>query len=130
MTRLAPSAPPQSEDGTPALLHAAWRVGARGSLSLCLHEQTTNGIEGVVTITSDDAASSTMRMCVQAVNAVFAYERAFAFVCDDSALRFTVTIVTLDSGQPLLLTDLPTQLGLMGGTYTVDSIRLGLPLRS
>jgi hypothetical protein len=105
-------------------------VGARGSLSLCLHEQTTNGIEGVVTITSDDAASSTMRMCVQAVNAVFAYERAFAFVCDDSVLRFTVTIVTLDSGQPLLLTDLPTQLGLMGGTYTVDSIRLGLPLRS
>ena len=84
----------------------------------------------MVTFTSDDATSSTMRMCVQAANAVFAYERAFAFVCADSALGFTVTIVTLDSGQPLLLTDLPTQLGLMGGTYTVDSIRLGLPLRS
>jgi hypothetical protein len=52
MTRLAPSAPPQSEDGTPALLHAVWRVGARGSLALCLHEQTTNGIEGVVTFLS------------------------------------------------------------------------------
>jgi len=129
MTRLARNAPPSRPAEHGFALHVRWRVGARGLLTLVIRDATSASAE--VTLSADAAAPSVRRWSMAIVAPAPRRDRdagqdrdecRYALRSGDGAVSAQVTIVpTADTGA-LLLTDLPARLGLMGGTYVVESL--------
>lgn len=152
MTRIARSAnaPARSVD---ALLHARWRVGLQGSLELSLspHPGTHDGLSAAPSLLKS-AIETTIETTVEAtvvldtarwtllgtlqetdcetlftVRSAVAAENGDLRAAPDALLGATVTLCEpfdRSAGDTaLLLTDLPQRLGLMGGTYVLESIR-------
>lgn len=152
MTRFARSTkgPARSVD---ALLHARWRVGLHGSLELRLSPRAGTrdrlaaapslleaGVEAVLEVTLEaksvlDTARWTLLGTLQetdcetrfTVDSVVEAENGSLRTAPEALLGATLTLCEPSDGSAddaaLLLTDLPQRLGLMGGTYVLESIR-------
>ena len=103
------------------LLLARWRVGARGALALRLWQTRGDSIAGEVISTLDTPEQISQRMTVRGALTTTAQEKTAELSGVGSTLRFSIALVDLDAGQALLLTDLPQQLGLLGGSYALEA---------
>lgn len=146
MTRVAPGSS-ASIRAAQSLLEARWRVGARGSLALGISQGAhSDSVVAVVVLGSE-------RFVLEGQMAESLREVRFSFAAASggaqSAARgiggeppenslasrgprhidgFTAALCASPSASEsdrVLLTDLPTRLGLIGGTYVLESIRSG-----
>ena len=151
MTRIAPRSSP-SMQASQSLLDARWRVGVRGSLALTvLPGADAESAIAVVVIGSErfvlDGQTDDSGREVRFAFSVGSDARTAPYASADGAMPenpmpensadphrqtqfdgFTLALCpnpsASESGR-VLLTDLPTRLGLMGGTYVLESIRAG-----
>ena len=146
MTRMAPrsSAGLHARQG---LLDVRWRVGVRGSLTLTVLpgaeaesavaiivfgsdrfvlagkvDDDAREVRFAFSVTSEDCRLTDDAPCLGMPENPVASGRLECF--DGFKLAVCVHPGAPESDR-LLLTDLPTQLGLMGGTYVLESIRTG-----
>lgn len=146
MTRIAPRSSP-SMQASQSLLDARWRVGVRGSLTLAvLQGAHAEAAIAVVVLGSE-------RFVLEGTVEDSGREVHFAFFADSDHSPTSATVAPVvmpenpsDTGSQrllvafrvdlcpnpsvsesgrILLTDLPTRLGLLGGTYVLESIRAG-----
>jgi len=144
MTRIAPtrSTPVRTDD---VLLDARWRLGVRGSMTLSILPGPERGAvtavvvlgaERVIMAGRSEESDLESRFTFQALSEHGDDEGVTAGGGEDGRAErrnlrrlsgFTASIshgAIANGGAPLLLTDLPSRLSLMGGTYVLESIRV------
>ncbi len=144
MTRIAPtrSTEIRADD---VLVDACWRVGVRGSMTLSILPGPERGAVTAVIVLGAERVIVAGRSEESELESRFTFQALSEHGSDDEVNRtgtevvraerrnlrrlsgFTASIhlsVNANGGSPLFLTDLPTRLGLMGGTYVLESIRV------
>lgn len=144
MTRIAPtrSTPVRTDD---VLLDARWRLGVRGSLSLSVLPGPERGAVTAVVVLGSERVILAGRSEDSDLESRFTFQALSEHGDDDGVTQiggesgraerrnlrrlsgFTASIshtATTGDGAPIVLTDLPSQLCLMGGTYVLESIRV------
>lgn len=144
MTRIAPtrSTEVRADD---VLVDARWRVGVRGSMTLSIVPGPERGAVTAIVVLGAERVIVAGRSEESELESRFTFQALSEHGVGDEVtgagaevvraerrnLRrlsgFTASInlsVNASGGLPLFLTDLPTRLGLMGGTYVLESIRV------
>ena len=144
MTRIAPtrSTEIRADD---VLVDACWRVCVRGSMTLSILPGPERGAVTAVIVLGAERVIVAGRSEESELESRFTFQALSEHGSDDEVNRtgtevvraerrnlrrlsgFTASInlsVNTNGGLPLVLTDLPTRLGLMGGTYVLESIRV------
>jgi hypothetical protein len=136
MTRMAPTsralrtARTAAEHASATVLAARWRVGLRGRLvvALCI-DPDSNGLIGSVELADagNDApdGTHTVRAIVSRAAGEVCVEVTESSEARLAGVRCTVIGCT-DPRAPLLLTDLPSALGMRGGTYVLEHVHAAL----
>lgn len=130
--------PAQTGGDASTLLSAIWRVGARGTLRLRVEPMDgACAVRATVELDSRTRAAFTMEGTMRDESTgepgcetrfVFTLPGALepANGAPHTPHACSVSVCTVDGMGPVLLTDLPSQLGLQGGTYVVESLQATL----
>jgi hypothetical protein len=111
-----------------AMLHACWRLGDSSCVSITVHREQENSSALELIVVQN---GSSTRYCGTIDRAIDSSEVRMTFVIgrvDDNGSRSNPSSATLDvvwsapSNIPLLITDLPQRLGLLGGSYVLERL--------
>ena len=110
------------------MLHACWRLGDSSCVTITVHREQENS-SALELIVGQNGIST--RYCGTIDRAIDSSEVRMTFVIgrvDDNNSRSDAGSATLDvvwsapSNIPLLITDLPQRLGLLGGSYALERL--------
>lgn len=131
MTRMAPR-PTRMALPAPAFRSASfrWRLGLRGSLSVSLNMVSGDGaLQGTVELTDGFESGAVTTILCSGRTIQCDLENALEVILNTDAGDRAASITVLQppgaaDQELIVLTDLPAVLGLRGGTYALEQIRV------
>lgn len=139
MTRVAPRSAHDFGSSTPRML-VRWRVGAKDSLQVWIdapaelepgHDGSRSMVSAIVTI---GASRAVFDGHLEEDQSELRFVSAPPAASSDRSVRcsgaFFLALCDGPGAEPVVLTDLPTRLGLTGGTYVLDHCSSGLRARA